>query len=207
MKIKSLIIMIFIIVFTNSCNNTDEYMFGYPELITQNSLENIYDSARIIVYASNYHEVEYDHFDRWDSLSNNKYGLCKNIIECGLKMNYCSIKQDTFLFQFELYYKDTNNIIIPSWSISIDKIVYIKRDSFYYRIGDGLWYDDSFFIDQKQWEYDTTKVIDYEYYGIERQFRMCEERINFPKFLQQANRDSIHPWLLKEAIKRGMLKE
>jgi len=179
-------------------------MFGYPELITQNSLENIYDSARIIVYASNYHEVEYDHFDRWDSLSNNKYGLCKNIIECGLKMSDFMKFDDTVVFKFQYYYQDTSHIVFSKNSIGITTIIYISSDSTYYRLKSRYWYSSNFFNEQSKWDKDTTyQIITEDKY----KRRMCEERINFPKFLQQANRDSIHPWLLKEAIKRRMLKE
>jgi len=206
MKIKSLIIMIFIIVFTNSCNNTDDYMFGYPELIIQNSLENIYDSARVIIYASNYHEDEYDHFDRWDTVNNNKFGLCKNVIECGLKMSEFMKYDDTVVFKFYYYYQDTSHLVFPKNSRGITTVIYIAKDSCYYRLQQGFWYSNDFFAEQKRWDNDTSEIkipfVDSLYIK-----KMSKERIGFPKFLQQANRGSIHPWLLKEAIKRGMLKE
>jgi len=180
-------------------------MFGYPELITQNSLENIYDSARVIIYASNYHEDEYDHFD-WGDTFNNKYGLCKNIIECGLKMSEFMKFDDTIIFKFNYYYKDTSHIVFPKNYRGIITIIYIVSDTSFYRLQEGYWYSGTFFEDQRKWDNDISDTIvpisDNKYI-----WSMHKERINFPKFLQKANRDSIHPWLLKEAIKRRMLKE
>lgn len=196
MKILYLIISLFLLsTLCNSCTDKKN-VSDYPEIIKQNKLETIYDSAKWVIYASNYRLKIKNCYDK-DTLHVTNL-VDSNIVSYDLQLDSLLIKGDTIEIDFDYYLSD-KYVVCSTGGYSLDKIIFIKGDSIVYRMSSSHKYDDEFLSLIREDE--KNNIWSNEYF-----FPYKIEQEAFPKFLQ-STKHRLNPWLKAEAIKRGILKE
>jgi len=203
------ILFVFVLLLIIACKSNI-----YPPEIVKNKLEAKYDTAKWVVYASNYRSnylfCHQNHTKmvadkRFDLIINNDTGYVKNIniIDCEIILDELKVYKDTIIMQFYCFVKDTFESCYPRDNFFINQIIFINKSPIIYRIDSESKYDSTTFKLQREIERDSIKLTNIEYYGF---YPLRIEEKTFPLFLRNY-KGKINPWLRNEAIKRGVLKE
>ncbi len=194
---KILCLLLTILIITN-CSDNKSF---YPDIITKNRLEKEYNIAKWLIYSSNYHNdtiacelIEKDSSFVYSNL---------NIVSCALNLFDLTIKEDTIEMNFSFFLKDSTEICNILEGCEINRIVFIKGDSLAYRLNCGFSYNSEVLEFQRKLE---LGIIDYNKHECFGCYPMEIEKIRFKEFLQKT-KHKLNPWLKKEAIKRGVLKD
>lgn len=191
MAVVSPIIFITILSFCKSGDISE-----YPDTISDNNLEHKYDSAKWIVYSSNYNSEGVV----FESIGTTYKDTSLNIISCSLNLDKLIIKGDTIEMSFYFYINDTNERCYPYQAIYKTRVLFIDNDSIIYRIYADFDYNNEVLEAQRYLEVNALKENSQGY----RYYSLKEEESLFPEFLRKTNH-KLNPWLKQEAIKRGIL--
>lgn len=124
--------------------------YKYPQIVINKNVEQLYDSAKWIVYSSNYHnngiEVLYPSSNKLP-----KYFTDINLSACSLTLDTLITKHDTIIFIFNFYFIDTANICYPIKGALLNTVLFIDKDSTIYRSCDNN-FDSTFMSFIKRYE-------------------------------------------------------
>jgi len=196
-------ICIISILFLLNCNSTN----NYPEEIIGNRLQNLYDSAKWLIYSSNYHGKGITCNINKPNYKNNTYLDTINIVSIDLKLQYLIINGDTVEMRFQFINKDSCENCYPAsgpkQQTYINTIISIKGIDILFRSIGNFKMTELDLKNQYLFEKDKSLSIDSlnNCYGY---FKQSTEQVMFPKFLKKYN-GKINKWLKEEALKRGVL--
>lgn len=197
----SFIGVILLCIYLIYCNNKPKIIDSvYHQIVVKNKLENLYDSAKWIIYSSNYHFNGIEVI-QIDSDEKRMYYPDINLSSCFLKMNNCIRGSDTTIFIFDFHYLDTMNICYSVKGANLNSVMFINNDTIIYRSADNNFGEDFISFIKKYEEGDT--LLEWRKGGY---YTLKEENILFPKYLRK-NELKLNPWLKGEAIRRGILTE
>lgn len=126
-----------------------------------------------------------------------------NIVSCKLQLEDLIKVKDTIDFRFSFFYPDSNMNCMPGNLVFINTIMFINNSDFPFVAGANLSIEPTMIDYQRIVEQDTLAFID-DPSG--KFYPFWSEKRSFAEFLKTTN-NPLDPWLKKEAIKRGILKE
>ena len=189
---KKLIYYLFLFLFFLKTSCITKENRTYPELIKANQLEQLYDSAKWIIYASNHRIDTIICMDNPDTL---KY-LNLSVVSLDLYLDTLLLKGDTTIMEF-YFYKENNCNYCTTIPNSLNKLLFVKEDSIIYRMNSDYGYNQEFL---SKIQLNETKGL-----WVSEYFKPYKLDIYlFPKYLKEHD-NNLNTWLKEEALKRDVL--